>query len=219
MRTVKVTGKGNLKVRPDLTRISITLSNRFKEYAEAMERSSEDSEKLKELLSEFGFGRSDVKTLDFSVDAEYEGYRDGDEYKQRLAGYRYRHMLFAEFGVDNARLGRILYALAYCDLNPEFSVSYTVKDPEAVKNVLLGKAVSDAKEKAAVLADSAGVALRGIQAIDYSWGDTGMEVRPMGRMMAYGQNAAAGAAKSFSMDIEPDDISLSDTVTVVWEIE
>ena len=218
MRTIKVTGKGNLKVRPDLTRISITLSNKFKEYAEAMEHSSEDTEKLKKLLTGFGFESSDVKTLDFSVDAEYEGYREGDEYRQRLAGYRYRHVLFAEFGMDNDRLGHILYALAYSDLNPEFSVSYTVRDPEAVRNVLLGKAVSDAAEKASVLADSAGVVLKGIQNIDYSWGDAGMEVRPMGRMMACGQNAA-GAAKSFSMDIEPDDISLSDAVTVIWEIE
>ena len=31
--------------------------------------------------------------------------------------------------------------------------------------------------------------------------------------------AAPMAAKSYDLDIEPDDIEVSDTVTVIWEIE
>ena len=46
-----------------------------------------------------------------------------------------------EFASDNARLGKTLYALANSPLNPEFRISCTVKDPEAAKNELLGKAV------------------------------------------------------------------------------
>jgi uncharacterized protein YggE len=219
MRTIRVTGKGTLKLHPDLTRITITLSEVYKEYAEALKRSSEDTEKLKELLAGFGFEHKDLKTLGFNVDAEYESYREKDEYKQRLKGYRYRHNMKVEFGSDNDRLGRILYALANSKLRPEFSISYTVKDQEAAKNVLLGKAVADAKEKAAVLAEAAGLALGSIQTVDYSFGDMSMEVRPMGRMMAVNKMAAAGCEdECYSMDLEPDDISVSDTVTVVWEI-
>ena len=50
-----------------------------------------------------------------------------------------------------------------------FYVAHTVKDPEA-KNVLLGKAIDDAKEKSSVLTQAAGVTLKAIQSIDYSWG-------------------------------------------------
>ncbi len=38
------------------------------------------------------------------------------------------------------------------------------------KSELLGKAVTDAKEKASVLTQAAGVTLKDIQSIDYSWG-------------------------------------------------
>ena len=122
-----------------------------------------------------------------------------------------------EFTSDNDRLGKVLYALANSDLDPEFNISYTVKDQESAKNELLGKAVADAKEKAAVLTQAAGVELKDIQTIDYSWGEINMEVCAT-NSMALRKVAAQAAADSYSMDMEPDDIKVSDTVTVIWEI-
>jgi hypothetical protein len=66
MRTIRVTGKGQIKVKPDATRITITLEGVYKEYAETLRRSSLDTDEIKELLSRFGFERSDLKTLNFS---------------------------------------------------------------------------------------------------------------------------------------------------------
>ena len=54
MRTIRVTGKGQLKVKPDLTRITISLEGRFPDYRETLQRSSADTEQLKSLLSKFG---------------------------------------------------------------------------------------------------------------------------------------------------------------------
>ena len=179
MRTIRVTGRGQMKVHPDMTRIIITLEGRHKEYGETLRRSSEDTEQLRDLMSAFGFERSDLKTLNFGVDTEYETYKEKGEYKQRFVGYKFRHLLKLEFESDNKRLGKILYALAECPLNPEFRIAYTVKDPEAAKNTLLGKAVKDAMEKAEVLAAAACVTLKDIQSIDYFWGEISCEVSPM----------------------------------------
>ena len=168
MRTIRVTGKGQIKVKPDMARITITLSGLYKDYGETLRRSSDDTEALKDVLSGFGFARSDLKTLSFRVDTEYENYRDGNnDYRRRFVGYRFNHVTKVEFASDNDRLGRVLYALAACPVRPEFQISFTVKDPESAKNLLLGKAVADAKEKAAVLSGAAGVALKEIQSIDY----------------------------------------------------
>ena len=216
MRTIRVTGKGQLKLRPDTTRITMTLEGVYPEYGETLRHSSEDTEALKDVLSGFGFARTDLKTLSFSVDTEYESYRERDAYKQRFVGYRFQHMLKVEFPSDNQRLGRILYALANCAVSPEFRLSYTVSDPEAAKNELLAKAVGDAKEKASVLARAAGVTLQCIESIDYFWGEIDIEYRPMERLANPTQ---ALMAKSYALDIEPDDIEISDTVTVIWEIE
>ena len=218
MRTIRVTGKGRIKLHPDMTRVTMTLSGVYKEYDETLRRSSEDTEALKDVLSGFGFARSDLKTLNFNVDTEYENYRDkNNDYKQRFVGYRFNHVMKVEFESDNDRLGRILYALAKCMVKPEFRISYTVKDPEAAKNLLLGKAVTDAKAKAAVLTRAGGVDLKEIQSIDYSWGEIDFEYRPMFDDLMT-ECCEAPLAKSYNLDIEPDDIDVSDTVTVIWEI-
>ena len=221
MRTIRVTGKGQIKVKPDTTRITISLEGTWPEYGETLRHSSQDTERLKDVLSTFGFERSDLKTLNFNVETEYESYKDKGTYKQRLIGYRFTQMMKVEFPSDNDRLGKVLYALANCPLKPEFRLSYTVSDPEAAKNDLLGKAVTDAKEKASVLTQAAGVTLKDIQSIDYSWGEIDFEYRPMNRMLMADEYLArpmAAESPSYDMDIEPDDIEVSDTVTVLWEI-
>ena len=214
MRTIRITGKGSMKVRPDTTRITLTLEKVCPEYADALRCSSESTEKMKDLLSGFGFVRFDLKTLHFSVDTEYESYKERNAYKERLIGYRYRHVMKVEFLSDNERLGRILYALANSPLNPEFRISFTVSDPEAAKNELLAAAIRDARSKAEVVADAAGVSLGEIVSIDYSWGQVEFEVHPVNELRM-AKNESAGC---YDMDIEPDDIETSDTVTVTWEI-
>ena len=52
MRTIRVTGKGQLKVHPDMTRIVITMEGKNFDYGITLKRSSEATEKLKDLLIE-----------------------------------------------------------------------------------------------------------------------------------------------------------------------
>ena len=219
MRTIRITGKGQIRVHPDRTRITMTLKGLSRDYSETLRRSSEDTEKLKKVLEPFGFRPSDLKTLKFDIDTEHESYQEKGTWKKRFIGYQFEHTVKVEFESDNDRLGRVLYALAHCALHPEFRISYFVGDPEASKNELLGKAVADAKEKASVLTASAGVALQDIQSIDYSWREIDFEYQPMGKAM-FMENCSVGGAPAgrYDMDLEPDDIEVSDTVTVVWEI-
>lgn len=218
-RTIRVTGKGKLKVRPDMTRITMTLEGIRKDYAKAIKASSEDTEALKELLEKEDFSRENVKTLSFDVDIENESYKDKDgNWKSKCKGYKYCHMMKIEFPSDQQRLGNILYLLANnTAIRPEFRFSFFVGDAEASKNELLGKAVADAKEKAAVLADAAGCTLKNIVSIDYSWGEIELEISPMKSNML--QEAVCVSEGCYTMDIEPDDIEMCDTVTIVWGIE
>ena len=218
MRTIRVTGKGQLKVKPDTTRITMTLAGLYEEYDETLRRSSADTEVLKDIFSDFGFDRSDLKTKNFDVNTEYESYRDNNnDYKEHFIGYQYTHVLKVEFDSDNDRLGKILYALTNCTVSPKFRISYTVKDTTAAKNQLLEKAIADAKEKAAVLAHASGVALKDIQSIDYSWGEIDFEYSPMSTEIGE-RCLRVLETPSYDLDIEPDDIKVSDTATVVWEI-
>lgn len=124
-----------------------------------------------------------------------------------------------EFPADNQRLGKMLYALAHCPVSPEFSIEYTVADPEASKNELLGKAVKDSMKKASVLADASDVKLGEIINIDYSWGEIDFVSKPLQEMSLRCCEPDESYSSSYDMDIEPDDIDITDTVTVVWALE
>ena len=71
MRTIRVTGKGMLRVKPDVMRITLSLEGTDMEYGKTLEQSARETEKLKELMAEFGLERSSLKTLRFDVDTDY----------------------------------------------------------------------------------------------------------------------------------------------------
>ena len=217
-RTIKVTGRGRLRLRPDTTRITATLAGVYKDYAEALEKSAGSTGEVCDALARCGFDRDDVKTVDFSVDTEYEGYEENGVYKQRLRGYRYSHTVKFEFVPDNERLGRIISALSGCESSPQFSISYTVSDKESVKKELLRQAVADAEEKAKVIAGAAGVRLGVICGINHASGDLDLETVPIRAISAKMRvNDASGAG--FGMNVTPDDIEVTDSVSVIRYIE
>ena len=218
-RTIRVTGKGRIKVQPDLIRIIITLQDRQKDYETAVRKSTESKSELNGVLEKLGFQNTDVKTLSFNISPVHESYQTKDKaWRNRLVGYDYTHRMKIEFPVDNERLGRVLYALAHCPSEPEFRIEYTLSDPETAKNELLAKAVADSTAKAKVLADAACVTLGEIINIDYSWGEIEFVSRPV--MMESRMAAIVNSCEdnSYDIDIEADDIEQEDTVTVVWSI-
>ena len=217
-RTIRVTGKGKLSVKPDTIRLRINMEGIYPEYAVTLQKSSEIVELLKDLVEKQGYERKELKTLYFNIDTEYESYQDRDKsWKRRFKGYKYTHRMKLEFPADNKQLGKILYALAHCPVSPEFSIEYTVADPEAAKNELLGEAIKDSMAKANVLATAANVKLGNIVNIDYSWGEVDFVSRPLEELSLRCCEDACEPA-SYNMDIEPDDIDMADTVTVVWNI-
>lgn len=217
-RTIKVTGKGKLSVKPDLIQLSLNLSDVQETYEAALEQSSKQTEILRNCFEELGFARTDLKTVSFNVDTKYESYTDENrQWKQKFVGYEFRHALKLEFDADNELLGKVLYALAQCSVSPEFNIRYTVKDTEKAKNELLYKAVADSKAKAQVLAAAAGIELDEIINIDYSWGEINIVSQPVNGMLRCAKSASDETG--YNIDIEPEDINITDTVTVIWEID
>lgn len=218
-RTIRVTGKGKISVKPDTIRLRISMEDTFREYDDALRHSTDSAELLKGMFEGLGYDRKALKTVLFNINTEYESYQDRDKsWKRRFKGYKYTHRMKLEFPADNIRLGKILYALAHCPVSPEFSIEYTVADPEAAKNELLGKAVKDSMQKASVLAEASGVKLDKILTIDYSWGEIDFVSRPLQEMSLRCCAEDTCSPASYDMDIEPDDIDITDTVTVVWNI-
>lgn len=216
-RTIRVTGRGRLSVRPDTVRINITADGVFREYSDAIRHSAEDTEMIRKAIEKAGLDPKELKTVSFNVDTEYEGYEDRyHNWKQRFKGYKYVHLLNISFPIDNTVLGKVLYELSRCSVSVRFNITYTVKDTEEAKNELLKKAVTDSREKALILTGSAGVSLGDIATIDYSWSE--VEICTRNVFLGAPKLEIPTADGAFDLNFEADDIDLNDTVTVVWNI-
>ena len=126
--------------------------------------------------------------------------------------------MLIEFDADNKKLGEILYALAHNVITPEISIEYTVSDPEKYKDELLKNAIEDSKHKAKVLAHAANVELGDIVSIDYSWGEINFISEPI-QNFAFASAEKTMGSPGYDIDIEADDIDVTDTVTVIWKIK
>lgn len=111
----------------------------------------------------------------------------------------------------------MLGAIAVCIAEPELNVQFTVKDKEAVDAALLQSACANAKAKAEILTKASGVTLGELVSIDYNWGELHLFSQTQYDMED--DCMRMGSAAPTSIEIEPDDIDISDSVTFVWEIK
>lgn len=218
MRTITVKGVGTASTPPDLTVISLNITEKAREYVDSVNGANERIEKLQKAIASVGFEKTDLKTLSFNARTNYENYRDEDgTYKQRFAGYACEYYLKLSMDFDNKRLSETLEAIANSGANAEQSIEFTVKEPEKVSARLLKAATENARQKAEVLCAASGVTLGELVNIDYNWSNITIHSASVYSEQFRGMDLGAPAAAM--PEFEPDDIKSSDTATFVWEIK
>lgn len=215
-RTITVKGTGTAKAAPDLIRLVFNLESKDLDYGDALRFAERQLEFVKKALSSVGFDKKALKTLNFDVRTDYSSEKDRyGNYKRVFNGYICSHRLKLEFDFDTKQLANTLNAIATCIVDPELSIAFTVKDPAAISAELLRNATANAREKAEILCAASNVKLGDLLTINYNWGEidivshTDFDI-PM---------RCAAMSPGCDMEIEPDDISLSDTATFIWEIQ
>jgi len=214
-RTITVKGIGNVSAKPDLIIITMGLENTDYSYSGAMQLASGAVDAIRTALLSVGYEKDRLKTTDFNINTAYESYKDTKgNWKQKFNGYKCTHNLKLEFDFCMERLNETLSAITSSGANPKLEINFSIKDKNAVSEQLLHNAVENASDKATVLAAAAGLSLGAVQRIDYSWGELRLYSDTKLIEPLYCASEAAPA-----MDIEPEDIKVNDTVTVVWAIE
>lgn len=214
-RTITVKGIGKVSARPDYVVLSMTLQSNHMDYDKAMDMAASHIQHLNETLAAIGFEKGSVKTTNFNVHTDYDRVKDRNgNYKSVFNGYEVTHNLKLSFDFDMGRLSQALAAIAGCLSHPQLSVAFTVKDATAINEEMLRSATVNAKRKAEILCEASGVTMGDLIAIDYNWGE--LDIYSNTRYDCC-EDTMPLMAKS--IDIDPDDIDVSDTATFVWEIK
>lgn len=221
-KIIRVTGRGQISIPPDRICLFFSLEELRDTYREAVKASNESVNELRHIFEKLGFDGKELKTTKFEIESVFRNEKNKkDEWKKVFKGYKYTHMLKIEFDLDHDLLGKILNKVSRCECHPEFEISYTIKDQEAVKNNLLERAVKDSRVKAEVLAKAAGMNLDELLSIDYSWGEVELTSSPYGKLLDTNRLSSEDDIYYMGeepMRLEPEDIKASDTVTVVWKL-
>lgn len=208
-RTIKVTGRGQVRLKPDLIRLQIGLKGVKKTYAETLALSGQTHADLKAALAAAGFSPEALKTTGFEINTKYENVRgENGEWRQVFAGYEFAHSLKLELAPEG-ELGRAAAALEGCGPS-DLSFVYTVRDPSSAREELLKEAAADARRKAEILAGASGVRLGELLTVEYAFGPRPAESRAM--------TLRAARAAEADLDFCPDEIELSDSVAMTWAI-
>lgn len=209
MRLLKVQGKGHVNTEPDIVTLSFDVEAKAKDYEESLRHLNSQADDLRGSITAAGLDRTTLKTSAYTVRVETQ-YKAG---KHIFEGYAASHQMKIEMPVDKALLATVLRLVAQGHSGAEIALTFSVKDKDALRKRVLTQAVQAAKENAQTLATAAGVNLGKLIQMDYGWA----EVRIYDREASMVCQASAETPQS-EADIEPEDVTAEDTVTLVYEI-
>ena len=215
-RTITVKGVGTATAKPDFIVISMNIISKDKDYIKAVANANERIALLQKAVVAAGFAKEDLKTLAFNVRTIYKNQQNEQGvWVPMFDGYECHYRLKLSMDMDSKRLAATLTEISNSGADSEFSIEFTVKNPEVIADAVLKSATENAYRKAKVLCEASGEKLGELVSIDYDWN----EIR-FASASAYAVNTME---RGVSMDrgmpeFEPEDIRSSDSVTFVWEI-
>lgn len=164
--TISVSGEGEVFAVPDIATFSVTVREKAKQVKDAQTVATEKGNDIIAYLKEQGIEEKDIKTADYSVTPEYEWVQAAscapDRYcppgKQVLTGFQVSQTLAVKVR-DTKKAGDLLSGVGSRGASEVSGLSFEIDDEDALKAEARDMAITQAKEKAEVLADSLGVSL------------------------------------------------------------
>jgi len=169
--TIVVSGTGRVAVQPDVAdlRLGVTVAKPTVEAARGEAAATMDA--ILRAVDGAGVARADVRTAMLSVQPRYD-YRDGRA--AVLTGYEIANVV--EVSVrDLSALGDVIDATLTAGATSMDALSFRLADPRPAEREARRQAMAEARSRADVLAEAAGVTVQGVSDIV-----EGQPVRPPG---------------------------------------
>ena len=217
MGTISVTGRGDIHVVPDVTRLEISVESVFKSYEEAYEQAKSNSSWMVQILEYNKLNGKLAKTIRFDIsDHHVDQYDEDDHYIGHIKdGFDLIQRFKVDLGMDTVLLNKVVRGVGKFIKGAQINIGYTVRDPRPYHLKMVERAVKDAQEKATIMAKAAGCTLGAVVNIDYHRQD----IHVYSEARNIHSNKEAMACSTSSLDIAPDDLVMGDDVSVTWDLK
>lgn len=200
--TVTAGGTGKVAAPPDMAEMFFGASVTAEDAKSALDQASVIAEDIAAAVKDTGVSADDIQTANVSVWPEQSG---GE--RVTVTGYRASVQVRVKLR-DIAKVGEVITAASEAGANEIGGPSFTLSDDAEVRSDAIEAAIADARKRGQVMAKAADKRLGEI----ISMSESNVSVPPI----YYDMGARATAE---SVPIEPGQLDISTSVTVVFELK
>jgi hypothetical protein len=159
LNQVSIVGQGKISYQPDIA--NVTLGVQIDKAAKAEDALKNMDDKITKIIAALkadGLEEADIKTQNYSLNPQYD-YTNG---VATSSGYTANEQLVAkikDINNNNEKIGKVIADASAAGANQIAGVAFEASNIENLKQQARVAAISDAKDKAIVLANAAGVKL------------------------------------------------------------
>lgn len=213
--TILIEGHGEVVAAPDTAYITSGVTSQGATAREALDANTRAMNELIATLKAAGIEPRDIQTSGFSVNPNYvySDERDASGYTlpPRINGYQVYNTVTVRVR-DLPSLGAVLDKAVTVGANTINGISFSVADPSDLYDAARRKAFADARAKAELYAEVAGLELESIRSIS----ETQTYIQPP---QPYMMETMARDAASSPVPVEGGELTFSINVSVAWAID
>lgn len=215
--SIVVSGKGEVKVKPDVAYINIGVETFDVDANKAQQANANQMTKIMNALKKVGITDKEIKTTQYNI---YKTYKPVEAKKlamtsvdmdKRIEGYNCTNMLEVTINDVNAT-GKVIDAASNAGANNVYNIRFGIKDNNKYYTEALKKAVNDAKGKANAIASAVGVTVnKPFKVVENSGGYSPYIYRDA--MM----KAESASMANFSTPVEAGELTIKANVSVEYQ--
>ncbi|MEO9827058.1 MAG: SIMPL domain-containing protein [Paracoccaceae bacterium] len=203
VRSITVTGEGRISAAPDMAVLRLGVSREARGASEAMRLASEAAAAVLAQVETSGIVARDVQTANVSLSPRWQHTQNT---APRVIGYIASNDLMVRVR-DLSSLGALMDAVVSDGANQMNGLSFSIAEPRPLQDKARQEAVADARAKAKLLAEAAGVGLGPVITISENGGFQQPMVMARGAMM-----------ESSAVPIAAGEMDVSASVTMIFAI-
>jgi uncharacterized protein len=209
LRTISINGHGEISVVPNLASVSIGVTSNGKTANEALAQNTKAMQQVFAALKTAGIADTDIQTSNFSVNPRLIYPQDGSNKPPVVDGYDVNNQVTVIVRKLDM-LGGLLDQVVNSGSNQINGVSFSVDNADKILDSARTQAVADARRKAEIYAQAAGVKLGRVISIS-----EGATYQPPPVVFA----RAKASMEQAPAPMAQGEQTLSMDISLVWELE
>ena len=201
-RRIQAVGTASITIKPDQARIIVGVRTSAATAQDAASQNSTLVDAVIKAVTQVIGGKGSLKTVNYSITADYRANNG----QSQLVGYIVTNSIEVSVN-DLSLIGPVIDAAVQAGANSVGSPTFTLQDPEPVRQQALSAAAKQARAHAEAIASGLG-------------GKTGAVISAQeGASYTPLTANAAGATAGVSTPIQPGTLDISATVTLMVELQ